>query len=341
MNATDQIMIFDDVDGQPIPRLAKNASGEERPVDGVKTFSLEQAANHFGKSESELQSLWRNTWSDLLSPASVDETGHAATSIDADSSAPQVDLSMRIRLAALKRMMFGHLSEELFSAFIEQCRIRNLDPWSKQVYPKVQPNRNNPRELEVVLIVSIEGLRLQADRSGLYCGNDAAQFEFDDRNRLTKASVTVWKLVGADRRPFTAEVYWDEYRPLDESETSLWDRMPRVCLGKCAEAAAIRKAFPKETGGLYTPEEMEQAYASQRIEGQQAIDRPARPAVFSGGMTYDAFCSEMGKLGHRGTSLTKVMSEYRQKFPLLADSNTRGFWNAILEDLRKKQTAVA
>jgi hypothetical protein len=62
----------------------------------------------------------------------------------------------------------------------------------------------------------------------------------------------VWKKGSA--QPTVGKVWWEEIYP-DVSRAPLVRRMPRLMLGKCAKAQAIRAAYPKKTGGLLIPEE--------------------------------------------------------------------------------------
>lgn len=106
----------------------------------------------------------------------------------------------------------------------------------------------------------IDGYRLIADRTGLYAGNDDAIYEGKDDSHPIKATVTVRKIVHGEARAFTASARWSEYaQSFNGKPADMWKKFPYLMLAKCAEALALRKAFPQELSGLYTHEEMQQA----------------------------------------------------------------------------------
>ncbi len=83
------------------------------------------------------------------------------------------------------------------------------------------------------------------------------------------AKVTVYKIVEGQRYPFTATARWSEYYP-GERMGFQWHQRPYLMLGKCAEALALRKAFPKLLSGMYAQEEMDKTSQadgeSQKVE---------------------------------------------------------------------------
>ena len=58
----------------------------------------------------------------------------------------------------------------------------------------------------------------------------------------------------------SAIAFWDEYAQLTKEgkPTAFWKNKSHIMLAKCAEALALRRAFPIELSGLYTKEEMQQ-----------------------------------------------------------------------------------
>jgi phage recombination protein Bet len=136
-----------------------------------------------------------------------------------------------------------------FEMFIAICNRTGLDPIAKQIYFIQRGGKWSPQ-------TSIDGYRLIAERTGLYAGSDEPVYDSEDGDHPGKASVTVWKLVGGQRVPFSASARWSEYK---QDTSPMWKKMPYLMLGKCAESLALRKAFPQELSGIYTREEMDQA----------------------------------------------------------------------------------
>lgn len=140
--------------------------------------------------------------------------------------------------------------------FARFCAESGLSPFKRQIYLQKRKTRKNGAYVDSFSIEpGIDGLRAIAEQTENYAGSDDAIFEYSEPARPTKATVTVWKIVKGIRCPFTASARWDEYVP---QEDWMWRKMPHGQLEKCAEAKALRKAFPN-LAGMYVPEEMERA----------------------------------------------------------------------------------
>lgn len=163
------------------------------------------------------------------------------------------------KIGLIKRTIAKDATDDELALFLHQAQKTGLDPLAKQIYFQKYNTRSGP---QIAIITGIDGYRLVASRTGVYAGNDAPVFDgrinYAGRDVPAKATVTVWRIVGNRRMPFAASVYWDEYCP-DPPRDYQWKKMPHVMLAKCAEAAALRKAFPADLSGVYTHEEMQQA----------------------------------------------------------------------------------
>lgn len=151
-----------------------------------------------------------------------------------------------------------------FLYFMTVCRKHRIDPFTKQIYCIVWPT-NNGQSHEVVIIMGIGGYRMTAARDHKdFAGTSSAVFTWPTPKQLTpaKRSIPESATVRALRKggdPAEATVYWEEFAPADLAvkRSDFWNRMPKHMLAKCAEALAIRKAFP-DLSDIYTEEEVSQ-----------------------------------------------------------------------------------
>ena len=157
----------------------------------------------------------------------------------------------------------GATDDEL-RLFLYVADKSGLDPLTKQIYFIKRGGR-------MTIQTAIDGFRAIADRTGQYSSSDEPVF-VEEGNKPVKATVTVGKIVQGVVGKFTATARWSEYYP-EKGQTFMWDKMPHTMLGKCAEALALRKAFPAQLSGLYTGDEMDQA-GKDGIPNQTTVVNP-------------------------------------------------------------------
>lgn len=175
------------------------------------------------------------------------------------------------------------------------CKARNLDPFKRPVH--IVPIWDREKRCEVETIwQGIAEIRTTASRTRAYAGRDATVFGEDITAKVGEgqaaveitfpeyAQVTVYRMVDGQRQAFYGpQVYWLETyaEKKGKAPNSMWQKRPRGQLDKCAEAAALRMAFPEELGDTFIDAEaglivQHGSGEAPMLNNPQRAERPTR-----------------------------------------------------------------
>src|SRR6266478_109223 len=184
-----------------------------------------------------------------------------------------------------------------FNVFMLECQTRNLAP-GKHVYFQLRSQSEKSESGEwfktkkPMHLTSIDAMRLIAQRTGQYEEQAPPVYIYlDDKNFPSiKSEVMLPEAENPDmpakpyavqvsvfrrgfQRPLTSTARFEAYaqKKFNGGYTEMWDRRGPEMAAKCAEALALRQAFPEEIGGLYIAEEIR--------DDDNPMERKEAPAV--------------------------------------------------------------
>lgn len=150
-----------------------------------------------------------------------------------------------------KKCCIGFAQYEI-DHFLYVIEKTKLDPLMNQIYAVKISGK-------LSIQTSIDGLRLLAERTGNYSPGEDVYYEYDDDGKIIYSKATVKKKTDDGIwHNITARAYWEEYAK-EGVGGRFWKQLPHLMIAKCAEALALRKAFPNDLSGLYIKEEMDQS----------------------------------------------------------------------------------
>lgn len=204
---------------------------------------------------------------------------------------PALAMDQSELMAVLRTSLYPGAQDESIKMALGYCKAAGLDPMQKPVHIVPMWDRST-KSMRDVIMPGIGLYRTQAARSGALAGISEPEFGPDVSMRIGEMEFAYpdWCRVTVTRRmadgalaTFTSREYWIEnYATAGKDSSapnSMWRKRPRGQIAKCAQAQALRMAFPEMTGSQPTAEEMENAADETPVPPVQPRQTPLAERV--------------------------------------------------------------
>jgi len=193
------------------------------------------------------------------------------------STLPALQINEEELFKVLSNSLYVGAQTESIKMVLSYCKASGLDPMQKPVHivpmhcstGQKDSKGYDIKAMRDVVMPGIGLYRIQASRSGEFAGTSEPEFGNDITEALDGMEITypAWCKVTVKRlmtngiiAEFTAKEFWKENYATkgkdSKSPNTMWAKRPYAQVAKCAEAQALRKAFP-EIGSQPTADEME------------------------------------------------------------------------------------
>lgn len=258
------------------------------------------------------------------------------------SALPALHMSESELIDVLSTSLYPGANVNSIKMVLGYCKASGLDPMQKPVHivPMWDSKSGSMRD---VVMPGIGLYRTQAARTGC-AGVTEPEFGPDIIDRIGGADITypAWCKVTVKRRlatgevvDFTAKELWKEnYAVRGGKEKSIapnamWMKRPYGQIAKCAEAQALRKAFP-EIGSEPTADEMAgktlNEYAGETIDNSTGEIVTKQAATALPGYTEDEFKKNSvtwQKVVNKGRSVGEVLATVKTVATLTPEQEAR------------------
>lgn len=178
-------------------------------------------------------------------------------------------------------------SDEQVMKYMMLCKAQSLNPWVNDAYLTGYDSKDGP---SFSLITSHQAILKRAEASSQYDGMESGVIVLRNDELTERQGDLVLKgevLVGGWARVHRKDRSIPSYDALNlstfDKNQSRWNSDKAGMIVKCAEASALRKAFPSTLAAMYCKEEMDRdREVVQPVETRPKADRLLERIVQSG-----------------------------------------------------------